>query len=192
MRQRIDVISSYGNESLAILRMYQGWDKKLLLQTTAFIGKNGVGKSYEGDGKTPEGIYRFLFAFGSKPKPKTSFPYIQIHQNHYWVDDSDSVYYNQLVNIKDVRKDWSSAEHMMEHLPSYHYGLVLDYNKECIPGKGSAVFLHCLPTEGAGCIAVSEEEMYFILEKIEIDCRIGIYEKNKMERGKKCTYFYLP
>lgn len=47
--------------------------------------------------------------------------------------------------------------------PYYDYGLALDYNKECVPGKGSAIFLHCFtasPDSGsAGCIRLPESRM---------------------------------
>ena len=32
---------------------------KLLLETDAIIGKNGLGKTKEGDGKTPVGVFRY-------------------------------------------------------------------------------------------------------------------------------------
>lgn len=32
---------------------------------------------------------------------------------------------------------------MIEYKGLYNYGLVIDYNKECIEGKGLAIFLHC-------------------------------------------------
>ena len=59
------------------------------------------------------------------------------------MDDGNSRYYNQLANTKQVQKDWNSAEDLMAQAPQYNYGLVLDYNSECTPGKGSAIFLHC-------------------------------------------------
>ena len=39
-------------------------------------------------------------------------------------------------NTKQVQKDWNSAEDLMAQAPQYNYGLVLDYNSECTPGKG--------------------------------------------------------
>ncbi|MBR1392005.1 MAG: L,D-transpeptidase family protein [Lachnospiraceae bacterium] len=142
----------------------------------AAIGKNGIGKEREGDGKTPQGVFRLLFAFGTKDKPDTNFPYLQMDASYYWVDDSRSRYYNQLVSVGVVRQDWESAEHIVEKGASYHYVLALDYNADCIPGKGSAIFLHCMPSEGAGCIAVEEVVMRKLLKFIQPGCRIRITE----------------
>ena len=59
--------------------------------------------------------------------------------------------------------DWDSAEHILKVGKSYNYVLATNYNESCIPGLGSAIFMHCQPTGGAGCVAVSEEAMIFIL-----------------------------
>jgi len=143
---------------------------KEVLSTEADIGRNGIGKTKEGDGKTPTGVYNFTFAFGIKDNPGTNFEYVEVDDSHYWVDDSSSKYYNQFVSIKDVEKDWDSAEHIMSAEESYHYVLATDYNAKCEPGVGSAIFMHCTPTGGAGCIAISEESMVDILRSIKQDC----------------------
>ncbi len=154
------------------------WEEVLIAE--ASIGKNGVGKNKEGDGKTPTGIYHFMFGFGIKENPGTVYEYIQVDENYYWVDDSDSQYYNQFVNIKDVTKDWDSAEHIVSADESYHYVLAIDYNTECIPGMGSAIFMHCKPTGGAGCIAVSEEVMIEIMQMVQNGCVIIIDDKDNI------------
>lgn len=148
--------------------------------TQASIGKNGIGKTREGDGKTPTGIYHFTFAFGIKENPGANFEYIEVDDSHYWVDDSNSKYYNQFVSTKDVEKDWDSAEHILSEEGSYNYVLATDYNAECKPGEGSAIFMHCTPTGGAGCIAVSEESMIAILERISPDCVLIIDDETNI------------
>jgi len=141
-----------------------------ILSTQASIGKNGIGKTEEGDGKTPTGVYHFTFAFGIKENPGTKLEYVKVDDSYYWVDDSNSKYYNQFVSINDVEKDWDSAEHIISEEGSYNYVLATDYNAECKPGAGSAIFMHCTPTGGAGCIAISEESMIAFLERINPDC----------------------
>ena len=157
------------------------WEE--VLTTKANIGKNGVGKTKEGDGKTPTGIYHFTFGFGIKDNPGLSYEYVQVDDSYYWVDDSSSEYYNQFVSTNEVSKDWKSAEHILAEGESYHYVLATDYNIECVPGVGSAIFMHCFPTGGAGCIAVSEEAMIEIMQIIQKDCVIIIDEASKI-----CTY----
>lgn len=148
------------------------WEE--IISANATIGKNGVGKQQEGDGKTPTGEYHFMFGFGIKENPGTDFEYIQVDDSYYWVDDSKSQYYNQFVSTKEILKDWDSAEHIVSAEESYHYVLALDYNMDGVPGKGSAIFMHCLPTSGAGCIAVPEEVMLEVMQKVQRDCIIII------------------
>ncbi len=152
---------------------------KLVLETEALIGKNGLGKTKEGDGKTPIGVFQFINAFGILENPGTKMVYVQVDESHYWVDDGASKYYNQFVSVDEVEQDWESAEHICEYEKSYHYVLATSYNVECIPGLGSAVFLHCM-TDGAestaGCIAIPEMYMKEILKRVESQCVIIIDE----------------
>ena len=145
----------------------------LVLETEALIGKNGLGKTKEGDGKTPVGVFLFVEAFGILENPGTKIPYVQVKEHHYWVDDSTSSYYNKLVSAKEKEPDWASAEHIVEYDESYQYVLATSYNMECIPGKGSAVFLHCTSKEAeatAGCIAVPMVYMQKIMQWVEPQC----------------------
>ena len=154
--------------------------------TTGRIGKNGIGKEKEGDGKTPTGVFSFYKAFGINSDPGiTALPYLQIDKTHRWVDDSNSVYYNQLVSTEDVEPDWDSSEHLYKSTYSYKYVLALDYNKECEPGLGSAIFLHC-PSKGfkytSGCIAIPEEDMIRVMQLLREDCRVIIDIKEQLEQ----------
>ena len=146
---------------------------QLVLETEAIIGKNGLGKTKEGDGKTPVGVFLFVEAFGILENPGSRIDYTKVEENHYWVDDSSSSYYNQFVSTDVVAKDWTSAEHIVEFGESYHYVLATSYNMERIPGKGSAVFLHCTSEDmrgTAGCIAISEEYMRAIMKRVNSHC----------------------
>lgn len=149
---------------------------KQLLGTSGFIGRNGVtNNKKEGDGKTPKGTYSFGRAFGVKKNPGTLLTYTKVNSSHYWVDDPSSKYYNQFVSTKNVTKDWYSAEHLIDYSTAYAYAVAVNYNVECVPGKGSAIFLHCQtgrPT--AGCIAVSKKMMVKILKNINDDALICI------------------
>ncbi|MBQ8828045.1 MAG: L,D-transpeptidase family protein [Clostridia bacterium] len=157
--------------------------RKKLICSEAFIGINGIGKEKEGDGKTPVGVFRFCAAFGNKPNPGTLFAYIHTDDSYFWVDDSSSAYYNELVSVENVKKDWSSAEHILSYGAVYNYVLAIDYNKEHIPGIGSGIFLHCSsgrPT--AGCVAVPEDIMIEILKITEPDCMIVIDTAERIDK----------
>ncbi len=138
-----------------------------------WIGRGGLGKECEGDGRTPVGNFQIPYAFGLRENPGTELPYVRVTKDHYFVDDPASRYYNQLVRASRVDRDWKSAEHLSEMGAAYAYAMVLDYNRERIPGLGSGIFLHCHeghPT--AGCVAVEEGAMVRILranaDRIEI------------------------
>lgn len=141
-----------------------------ILSASAAIGRNGVGKTQEGDGKTPKGIYGFSFAFGIQADPGAALSYTQVDDSYYWVDDSDSAYYNQFVSTKTVTPDWNSAEHITGAGSSYNYVLAVNYNASCTPKAGSAIFMHCTPSGGAGCIAIPESSMIQVLQNIKPDC----------------------
>ena len=146
-----------------------------ILSTSGYIGKNGLGKTQEGDGKTPVGVYHFTKAFGVKSNPGTSLSYTKVDSSYYWVDDSDSQYYNQLVSTNLVTKDWDSAEQITAYPTAYAYVLALDYNSSCTPGKGSAIFLHCSTGNAtAGCISIPEDDMVTVLKNVTSDCVIVI------------------
>lgn len=151
-----------------------------VINTTGWIGRNGLGKTAEGDGKTPAGQGRFLFGFGIKENPGTVFPYVKVTAGHYLVDDISSQYYNQLVSERVTRRDWNSAEHLFDMGRAYHYALATDYNASCERGRGSGIFLHC--EEGgptAGCISVPEAVMKEILKRIRIDCTLLIQNQEE-------------
>lgn len=111
-----------------------------ICDTYAFIGKNGLTRNKrEGDQKTPIGKFLLGIMFGMHNIKDAHIPlnakYLQINSNLYWVDDVNSLYYNQLVNIIDVKKDWESAEHLIEYLKQYEYAIEIKSNPENIPGK---------------------------------------------------------
>lgn len=62
----------YIGGSDAILKYYENkYQTVPLFQCPAYVGKNGIGKTCEGDYKTPTGRYHFTMAFGMREKPDT-------------------------------------------------------------------------------------------------------------------------
>lgn len=163
--------TAYANFSLYILR---DGKYKLEFSTLSHVGKKGIGKTKEGDGKTPTGKFTFSMAFGIKSAPSNlKIPYTQIDSSHWVVSDSSSKYYNQFVSTKNVKKDWkdSYGEQLYRYTTPYEYSLFLDYNKEGTKGKGSAIFLHAFSGKEytAGCIAIPVVKLKSLLQKIEMD-----------------------
>lgn len=149
--------------------------------TPAVNGMKGItADKREGDMKTPSGIYSFTMAFGMKDNPGSILPYHKVVNGDHYVDDSNSVYYNRLVNEFEVQKDWNSSENLITQAPQYNYALVLSYNDTYIPGKGSAIFLHCPKTANntgtSGCISIPEDLMLELVRTVDQNTKIIVVE----------------
>lgn len=168
--EQLIVVRSQGNS--ATISMYQADDNgvwsDLGMTCYGFVGQNGVDiKSMEGDYKTPYGLFPIGDMFYIDTFPQTGLDYFRITSDTYWVDDPNSVYYNQRVE-GTADMDWNSAEHMISYYSSYKYGFVIDYNvNPIVPGKGSAIFFHVGSSPTAGCVAVSESDMLSYLSVLD-------------------------
>ena len=178
--QAITVVGNGGSYATLTLHTKRNGIWSETLSCSARVGKNGITESKrEGDGKTPTGIYSFGQAFGVAKNPGTPRGWLQVNNNHYWVDDVNSPYYNKLVDASQTGIQWNSAEHLIGYPTAYKYAIAVNYNTACTPGAGSAIFLHCSgsgPT--AGCISVSQSNMVKILQNLQGDTLIGIYKSN--------------
>ena len=182
--QLIVVIGNPADPAKGTLTWYQKGENGAFypaLSVEAVSGMNGIstGKQ-EGDKKTPAGVYSFSMAFGMKDNPGTILPYHKITAGDQYVDDGNSRYYNQLVNDREVEKDWNSAENLITQAPQYNYALVLNYNEERVPGKGSAIFLHCPKaannTGTSGCISIPEEKMREVICAVDEGTKIIVVQ----------------
>lgn len=144
----------------------------------AFLGVNGIGKEREGDGCTPTGDFGFTKAFGIKDNPGSKIEYTKLTETMYLCGDKE--YYNQFIDISKVEHKCSGAsEHLIRYSPQYNYAIIIDYNKENVFGKGSAIFIHCNGSHGytMGCISVSEPNMVHLMQAIDKNARICIYSQ---------------
>lgn len=151
------------------------WTKRL--EVRGHVGANGVTtETREGARKTPQGIFAFRQAFGTADDPGCQAPWLKLTDDDVWVDDPGSVHYNRLVSLKRTRGEWSSAEHLARQAVAYRYAIAIDHNPAAVPGRGSAIFLHC-DTDGptAGCVSVPEDAMREILRRIRRDSLIAIF-----------------
>jgi L,D-peptidoglycan transpeptidase YkuD (ErfK/YbiS/YcfS/YnhG family) len=135
------------------------------------VGRNGVGKRHEGDGRAPSGIFELSEVFGyDTERPSGSrMAYRGLNDDTACVDDSASRYYDRIVEPASIDggPDWTSAEAMRRDLHNgddlYELGVVVDYNPERKSSAGSCIFLHVWrgpdqPT--AGCTAMSRDSIY--------------------------------
>ena len=146
----------------------------MVMTSPGFIGKNGLGKTREGDAKTPVGIFHFNRAFGIADDPGCAIPYVKVDQDTDWFGEPrDGYRYNELVNLKDLPGldlESGDSEHIIDYPYHYQYCLNISYNEEGTPGLGSAIFLHCLapakPFTG-GCVSIPEDHMRFVMQKVD-------------------------
>ena len=155
---------------------------KCEILTSAFIGKNGYTKNKEeGDGCTPIGKFSLGLMLGTHSNIlNEKYNYIKINNNMYWIDDSNSKYYNRLVDVTKVKRDWNSAEHLADYPVPSEYLIEIKINELNNPNKGSAIFLHCSNGESTqGCIAINNKVMKKIVENINENTKINIILQNK-------------
>lgn len=176
------VVSANGSGASVSMHEIQNGTWTEIMSTSGYVGQQGVGSAREDAPITPAGIFSLSIAFGVNSSPGTSLPYTKVDDSYYWVDDSDSsYYYNRFVSTKNVAADWNSAEHIIDYPKQYAYVIAIDYNKGCVPGAGSAIFLHCSNGNAtAGCVAISEDQMIFILNHIHSGCVIVIDTENNI------------
>lgn len=150
---------------------------QMIMTTPGLIGREGLGKTKEGDWKTPVGTFHFNKAFGIADDPGCKIPYTKVEDNIYWSGDP-KYKYNEMVNINDypmLNKD--ESEHIIDYTYHYQYCLNISYNESGTPGKGSAIFMHCFgpnkPFSG-GCVALPENKMRFLMQRVNPDCAVVI------------------
>ena len=175
--EQLFVVAGVG-ETTATVSLHEKNDAgrwKQVMTTPGYIGRNGLGKQAEGDGKTPGGTFTFNAAFGIAEDPGCAIAYHQVTGDDYWSGDQRKGYhYNEMVSIKDLPDlNTGDSEHLADFDPAYRYALNLSYNEEGTPGLGSAIFVHCLrpdrPFTG-GCVAIPAEQMLALMQHVRPDC----------------------
>ena len=176
------VLVDYTGGSKAVLSAHEKlngvWTE--LASCDAYVGRKGIGKTREGDKKTPTGTFNLTTPFGIKADPGARLPYLKVTKYHYWCADSSSKYYNKLVDEREVsRKHKSGDEYLIKYKGAYNYCMFIDYNAEGTPNKGSCIFLHCKGKNKytSGCIAIPEKMMKNIVCWAREGTKIVIREK---------------
>lgn len=132
---------------------------------SGYIGAEGAGTMvtpYEA--KTPTGLFRLEYAFGTKYNPGTAMQYSTFTESDYWITDPNSAYYNRWMSSLDGA-DWSDAQWLCEFTVSYPYAIVFNYNRDNVdPSQGCAKFIHVSygPTNWGG-IGLSHDDIITLL-----------------------------
>jgi L,D-peptidoglycan transpeptidase YkuD (ErfK/YbiS/YcfS/YnhG family) len=144
----------------------------------AACGKAGVtADKREGDHASPEGTFPLLRAFYRPDRlavPKTALPLAALTPEDGWCDDPADPRYNTLVALPYP----ASHEEFWRADGLHDVIVVIGYNTDpVVPGKGSAIFLHCASPDFAGtegCIAVAREVLVPLLGLLGPGCGITI------------------
>ncbi|MBF0546099.1 MAG: L,D-transpeptidase family protein [Candidatus Riflebacteria bacterium] len=147
-----------------------GWHKDLG-PFPVTLGRNGVAdvdQKHEGDGKSPQGIFKIGLVFGYSSKFETAMTYKQALEDDIWVDDPEAPDYNTWT--KKEKTTAKSFEYLHRKDILYKLAMVVEYNTDPIKkGLGSAIFIHIWKGAGsttAGCVAFSEENLQLIIRKL--------------------------
>lgn len=133
--------------------------------------KPGLQKK-EGDQRSPAGIFRFGTAFGYAKEGvlPLKLPYVPITEAEICVEDSNSRYYNQLVNVTQVPQDWKARESMLRTDEQYKWGIVVKQNMPAEPEGGSCIFFHLWRAPGSGtlgCTAMAEDNLLSLIQWLD-------------------------
>lgn len=130
----------------------------------AYIGREGfatLNEKYEGDGKSPTGLFGLGRLFTYESEVDTKMPFVQVTAEDKWIDDPESDDYNKYVRGKT---DAKSYERLLLGDYWYKYCMVIEYNTNpVVKGKGSAIFFHLGDEPSSGCVVIDEKDMTEIL-----------------------------
>jgi L,D-peptidoglycan transpeptidase YkuD (ErfK/YbiS/YcfS/YnhG family) len=131
------------------------------------FGRAGItAHKTEGDGATPSGVLpllRVLYRADRTRKPDCAVPVEPIAPNDGWCDDPADPAYNRQIRLPHPARH----EILWRDDGLYDIVGVLGWNMSpVVPERGSAIFLHVAPENGAptaGCIALALPELHRIL-----------------------------
>ena len=153
-------------------RTATGWRK--LGSAAAHLGYGGLvraARRVQSTGTTPAGQFRMTETFGRRADPGTAMPYTQLTDDHWWVQDRRSPYYNQmrlgsLGGFARRTSGYNASEHLARMGSQYAYAAVVDFNRpNPVIGRGSGIFLHAYGDRTTvGCVSVPRSVMRGLLQ----------------------------
>ncbi|MEM9371068.1 MAG: L,D-transpeptidase family protein [Pseudomonadota bacterium] len=131
-------------------------------------GRGGIlARKREGDGASPAGSYRLRWAYWRADRhipPESRLQTLPLGPRQGWSEAPCDPAYNRPVTHPHAHP----ADRMYRGDGLYDLCLVTDQNADCVPGAGSAIFVHLWrkprhPT--AGCIAFQRPDLEWILAR---------------------------
>jgi len=199
--QIVLIVADDFNASSAALACYEN-GQKVGHTLMVNLGTNGLGwgigevsltqklhepLKYEGDKKSPAGIFKLTNIYGYAQNSNFKMPYLYASEKLICVDASDSIFYNQIIQMNGDEK---SFEFMRRSDEQYELGIVVAHNKHALQNRGSCIFLHVKKSQDAttsGCSAMTLEELKIItnwLDKKKNPILIQIPKSSSSEISK--------
>jgi len=143
------------------------------------IGRGGIlpaADKREGDGASPAGLWRLTHGWWRADRlarPATRLAMTPIGPGLGWSDDPDDPDYNAAVALPHP----FGHERLWRADRLYDIVIATDHNRPPVPGRGSAIFLHCwraprYPT--AGCVALAPGDLLWLLQRWTPEMRLVI------------------
>jgi len=180
-QQILIVVADNFNSSTAKLSCFEG-NKQICKDIEVNLGKNGLGWGigfkniphavdepikHEGDKRAPAGIFKLTESFGYASRNPSKLPYLYANKNLICVDDSNSPFYNQII---EANGDEKSFEHMRRKDNQYRYGIVVAHNPHAKAQRGSCIFIHIQKEKNhptVGCTSMSEENLKKVIKWLD-------------------------
>ncbi|GGW42948.1 L,D-transpeptidase family protein [Streptomyces xantholiticus] len=165
------VITVKASGSYATVTAWQkgssGW-KAQFSTTAGRVGSNGVvpgSTRKQSTYTTPSGTYTITEGFGVESSG-TAMPYTKVNDSHWWVQDPESKFYNQMhteegADFPLTESGDRGSEHLINYPTQYAKALVINFNRwPAVPGRGAGIFLHVNGSGAtAGCVSVPRATM---------------------------------
>ena len=175
VRQVVVVRAAHWSSTRAMLTWWSrtptGWHK--VGTATARLGYGGLvraARRVQDTGTTPAGNFRMTETFGRRADPGTAMPYTRLTDDHWWVQDRRSQFYNQmrsgrLGGFARRSHGLNGSEHLARMGAQYDYVSVIDFNRPGpVVGRGSGIFLHAYGDRTTvGCVSIPRSQMRRLL-----------------------------
>lgn len=172
------VITVKANGSYATVTAWakgaSGW--KAVVSADGRVGSNGVtdgATRRQSTYTTPSGTYTITEGFGVE-SGGTAMPYTRVNSSHWWVQDPESKFYNQMhteegADFPLTESGERGSEHLINYPTQYAKALVINFNRwPATPGRGAGIFLHVNGRGAtAGCVSVPRATMDRIMSWIK-------------------------
>ncbi|MEU0370806.1 L,D-transpeptidase family protein [Streptomyces sp. NPDC006283] len=144
-----------------------GW-KAQFATSAGRVGSSGVvpgSTRKQSTYTTPSGTYTITEGFGVESSG-TAMPYTKVNDSHWWVQDPESKFYNQMhtaagADFPLTESGERGSEHLINYPTQYAKALVINFNRwPAVPGRGAGIFLHVNGSGAtAGCVSVPRATM---------------------------------